>query len=166
MKYPYDSAKIYEIRCNLSGKLYIGSTTNPLSKRLNNHKTACKSYSKGIHNYVTSFDIIKDNNYNIYLLEDFPCDSLTDLRKREGLWIQKLRDFGFDVVNKLIAGRTEVDRSAYVKAYYQVNKLIISTKKKQKVNCGCGASINKSNIARHNYTKKHLDWIGANVIID
>ena len=43
----YANGKIYRIVCNTTGKQYIGSTTRPLSERLNGHKKDLDKYLKG-----------------------------------------------------------------------------------------------------------------------
>ena len=56
--------KIYKIIDNTNGNIYIGSTVQPLSKRLVGHRSSYNQYIKG-KKYVKSCDIIKNNNYNI-----------------------------------------------------------------------------------------------------
>ena len=40
----YGNGKVYKIVCNNTGKVYIGSTTQPLSKRLVAHRLDYKKY--------------------------------------------------------------------------------------------------------------------------
>lgn len=39
--------------------------------------------------------------------------------------------------------------------YYEVNKMHILSRLKQKIKCECGATVNKGNILRHRDTNKH-----------
>ena len=66
----YNRSKIYKICSNLTDKIYIGSTTQTLAKRLYHHVSQYTSYN--IDNskvYVSSFEIIKLEDYYISLIE-------------------------------------------------------------------------------------------------
>jgi hypothetical protein len=45
------------------------------------------------------------------------------------------------------------------KKYYKDNKEKISERKKIKIECGCGSNYNLSTKARHERTKKHMEYI-------
>ena len=118
----YQNGKIYKIVCNLTNEIYIGSTCEPtLARRLAGHVTQYKNHKNGKTNYVTSFRIIERCNYNIYLIENFPCNNKDELTKREGEIIQNMKNDNI-VVNKNIAGRT---KAQYEKVYYEANKCSI-----------------------------------------
>ena len=51
----YQNGKIYTIRSHQTDEIYIGSTANCLSKRLNDHKADYKRWKDGKRNYITSF---------------------------------------------------------------------------------------------------------------
>lgn len=99
----YKNGKIYTIRSHQTDKFYIGSTTQPLSKRFHCHKSKYKNYLDGKTNYITSFDIIKYGDAYIELLEAYPCDNKMMLLKREGECIRAEPN----CVNKFVAGRTQ-----------------------------------------------------------
>lgn len=105
--------KIYEIRDFETGNFYIGSTVLDLDERLNKHKRDYKKYLNDKEIFMSSFEILKNNNYDIYLLENFFCNSIRELQKREGKWQKILKPFG--CVNINIAGRNK-------KEYYEDNK--------------------------------------------
>ena len=115
----YRNGKIYIIRSDQSDQIYIGSTVKSLEKRLRKHETDYKAFNNGTYHYVTSFELLKNDNYYIELLERYPCDSEQELRRREGHFHKTV-----DCVNKYIAGRTRAE-------YYQNNKETISEKNKQ-----------------------------------
>jgi len=79
----YQKSIIYKLVCNVSGKCYIGSTTHGIKKRVSGHEAHYKHYLKGDYHYVTSFDILKNGNYNCCLIEKYPCDNKIDLHIRE-----------------------------------------------------------------------------------
>ena len=107
----YHHSKVYKIVDNTNGNVYVGSTTRKyLSQRLQNHIKAYKQYLNGKHKFMSSFDIIKNNDYNIILLEELSCESRDELNKRERYYFESL-----DCINKNYPSRTK-------KEYYDANK--------------------------------------------
>jgi hypothetical protein len=153
----YQSGKIYRI--DGGGLTYIGSTTkNYLCDRLALHKSDYNRFLIGKRNYITSFEILKTDNYRIELIESFPCDSKDELTAREGHFIRTM-----DCVNNQIAGRTK-------KEYYQDNKNEISQRHKQyyqdnkekqqkRHECECGGKYTHANKSIHLKTKKHQNYL-------
>ena len=113
----YKNGKIYTIRSHQTDKFYIGSTTQPLSKRLSCHKGKYKNYLDGKTNYTTSFEIIEYGDAYIELLEECPCDNKMMLHKKEGGCIRNEPN----CVNKVITGRTQreykIDNADKIKQY-------------------------------------------------
>ena len=153
----YQLGKIYKIECNVTGKVYIGSTCEPiLARRLAGHITSYKCYLKGIHNYISSFKIFENGNYCIVLLEKYPCDTKDELLARERYWTNSI-----DCVNK-VKGQgmlNELGRKEYKKQYHETNKEVINTKKNEKHECICGNCYTHTNKARHEKTKKHQQYL-------
>jgi hypothetical protein len=88
----YSNGKIYKIVCNITGDIYIGSTCEPiLARRLAGHVSKYKSYLNGKSAYVTSFEIIEQGNYDIVLIELFPCDTKDQLHARESHYTQTIQ---------------------------------------------------------------------------
>lgn len=119
----YSDGKIYKIVDNTTDEVYIGSTTQTLCKRKGGHESSYKFYLKGKGYYVTSFNIIKNRNYRIVLIENFPCLDKSQLHEREGYWVRNI-----DCVNKVIPKRTKIE---YNKQYYEKNKECFSEYRKQ-----------------------------------
>ncbi len=116
----YQDSKIYKIVNYDNDDVYIGSTIEPtLARRLAKHVRGYKCYLNGKGNYVTSYKIIKTGNYDIQLIELYPCNSKMELHAREGYWIKRM-----DCVNKVVPGRT-------MKEYYEDNKELYSEKAKK-----------------------------------
>ena len=113
-----------KIECNITGEVYIGSTTEPtLAKRLTGHKMSFKKWKRGATKYkVYSFQILERENYSIYLIENYSCKSKDELFSREGHFIKEYKNGG-NCVNKQITGRS-------LKEYYQDNEKIIAEKDK------------------------------------
>ena len=81
----YQLGKIYKIVCNITDEYYIGSTTQPtLARRLAKHRSGFSCWKRGTGNYTTSFVILERGDYDIYLIENYPCSSKDELRTKEG----------------------------------------------------------------------------------
>jgi hypothetical protein len=128
----YKNGKIYRLVCNTTGLQYYGSTCEmQLCKRLAHHVSEYKRYLNNIkHNYITSFEILKNNNYQIFLVENCSCNSKDELLLRERYNIENN-----DCVNKYIPLRTINERKKYnIKyniEYYTKNKDKYKEKNKQ-----------------------------------
>src|SRR5690349_9306869 len=126
----YQNSKIYKLWSDESDCLYIGSTTQPLHRRLSEHMSDMKSGRR-----CTSTKMREHSNIRIELVEKFPCDSKEDLVAREGHYIRVNRD---SVLNKYIAGRTdkeyETDNREKIikqkKEYYVDNRESIRNQRK------------------------------------
>ena len=125
----YQNGNIYKIVDIGYNKCYIGSTTEELSMRMARHRSNFKQFLKGGKQaHTRSFDIFNEygiENCKIELVEYFKCDSLAELRRKEGEHIKKT-----ECVNKWVGGRTIkeylYDNKSKIKerckAYYEVNK--------------------------------------------
>jgi hypothetical protein len=78
----YSKGKIYQIICDTTGLIYIGSTCESLSRRLSQHKSDNKRAGK----ILSSVNVLKNNNYKIILIEEYPCENREQLLKRERYW--------------------------------------------------------------------------------
>lgn len=107
----YKKSKIYKIVCKSTNNIYIGSTTKTLNQRLIQHKS---DYKTGRNR--NSKLVLMNDNFEIILVEDYPCNSKKELEIREGFYIRNL-----DCVNDRIAGRTDkewrVDNKDTMKEY-------------------------------------------------
>ena len=121
----YSKGKIYKIVCNTTGLIYVGSTIQQLCKRLRGHRTDYKYYLQGKQHFKTSYDIIKNDNYEIILIENCPCNSKDELHREERKYIESI-----ECVNKQLPTRTlkeyrEKNKDKikeYHKEYYKNNK--------------------------------------------
>lgn len=118
----YKRGKIYKIVCNTTGLQYIGSTCEPtLARRLVMHRASYNNYLKGKGTNTTSFEILKNNNYSIILVEDCPCERKEQLLQRERYLIENT-----ECVNKYrpitSAEEKKKHHIEYCKEYYQENR--------------------------------------------
>jgi len=171
----YQKGKIYKIESHLGDKIYIGSTTKEyLSQRMTAHRGDFSKWKQGKHNNVSSYELFEEygiENCEIILLELYPCNSKDELSAKEAHYIKTL-----NCVNKVIPGRTQKqyvqDNKDKIKVrkmkYYQDNKDKIKEQQKKydethkerrtkPFNCECGCTIQLTDKARHQRTKKHMD---------
>jgi hypothetical protein len=95
----YQLGKIYKIVGN--GLTYYGSTCEPtLARRLSGHVASYNRYKHGKYHYMSSFNIIELEDYNIILVECFACDTKDQLHARERYFIETN-----ECINKCIPGR-------------------------------------------------------------
>ena len=179
----YKNAKIYRIVCNKTGLTYYGSTCKKLCQRIAQHRTDYKRYLDGKFPYITSFEIIKNGDYDIILVEECPCENKEQLKARERYHMDNN-----DCVNKNIPNRTKLEyyqdnkeailkqQSEYYqdnreaklnqkKGYYQANKEKIKERQNQKFTCECGGCYTLVNKITHVNTKKHQKYLDENYCV-
>ena len=171
MENKYSKGKIYKIISPHTDKCYVGSTIQPLCRRLALHR---KYFDKKKY---SSREIMKLGDYKIILIENYPCNSKEELNKREQYFIDTL-----DCVNRFKAFITEEQKQEriknykieyrkrektkqlvkeYNKEYQKKNRDKINENSRQKIKCECGSITNKNNIYRHKKTQKHIDWVNS-----
>jgi len=169
----YSKGKIYMIMTENSSDIYVGSTIQTLKARLEKHESKYRIGSK----YCSSQEILKQGDYKIVLIKNYPCSSKLELLREEG---EFQRDM--ECINKKIAGRTkkewyEDNRDArltkqkehyinnreviiaYQKEYHIKNREALLAKNKVKYECACGGRYTHSSKSRHFKTKKHQNHI-------
>ena len=177
----YTNGRIYKILNYIDDACYVGSTIQPLSKRMAWHRVDARRPKKQHYLLYKKMMEYGIENFYIELIEAYPCENNEELRKREGHYI---REFG--TLNKRMAGRThqEYDRKyrrdnheqiraraqeyrganreliyAQQKEYREVNRDTISKRRTAKYSCVCGSTCRFSSKAEHLRTKKHQDFI-------
>ena len=180
----FQNAKIYKITDIGYNKCYIGSTCEELSQRMARHRRKYKSFlSGGKEAHTRSFDLFNEygvENCKVELIEYYKCDTLQELRKREGEHIKNT-----ECVNKLVAGRTDKewreDNKDKIKVkkkeYNEINKDKIKEQKKEyeeinkdKINerrtkiclCVCGKEYKAWSKSSHLKTIVHQNWLKEN----
>lgn len=114
---------IYKIVDNTTGNCYIGSTRLDLKKRIQNHEAACRRYIKGNIQYSKSYDVLKNNDYSVFELENLDDENLRYCRERYFIETEK------NVINKNLPTRDKAeyyltyqeDLKAYQRKKYQDN---------------------------------------------
>jgi hypothetical protein len=151
--------------------VYYGATTKLLCDRLTQHKSSANS-TKG--RKCTSKQLFDIGNVQIFLVENFPCDSKEQLNARERHWIENNK-----CVNKCLPMQTNIEKKEYRKEFYEANKEQILENQKvyreehrearrtqqktyhsEQYHCKlCDCHMRRDNIAKHARTKKHMALI-------
>jgi hypothetical protein len=109
----YSKGKIYKITDTANNECYYGSTIQPLSKRMGQHRIGYKAYKNGKYHKVSSFILFDKyglENCFIVLVENYECKTKEELHQRERFYIENN-----ECVNKVMPGRT-------AKQYFEANK--------------------------------------------
>ena len=97
----YQNGKIYCIKNCITSDIYVGSSTQPLSKRMEKHRASinCEKRGRGLlYQKMREHGV---ENFFITLIEKYPCNDIEELRAKEGEWIEKI-----GTLNMKVAGRT------------------------------------------------------------
>lgn len=175
----YLNGKIYKLVDNTNGNIYIGSTIKTLNRRLIKHKSEYKGYLNEKSKFITSYDIIKNGDYKMELIENYPCENKKQLEDREGFYIRNS-----NCINKTILGRTEqqyrIDNKEKVKKWKkefycrhredilkknkrhrELNKDKIRVYESRTFECICGTTLTIKKRARHFRSIKHINFMDS-----
>lgn len=180
----YENGKIYTIRYRLDNDLlYVGSTIQPLYKRFNEHMSKMKDEKKNNMLYLKMREINDKENWYIELYENFKCNSVEELKKREGEIQRELKsnlnirvenrtkkeyykDNKIYFINKSQnwynenkERKKEYDREYRIKNREKINKYSSEYIKNNKHICECGSHFYFNGKQKHLKTKKHIDYI-------
>jgi hypothetical protein len=158
----YSKCLIYKICCKdpTITDIYVGHTTD-LRRRKNCHRTRCNNENDKKYN-CNVYQFIRDHgnfdNWEIIVLEKYPCNNANEARLRERYWLETLQA----TLNIVIPSRT-------LQQWTDDNKNIINEKKRkyreknkkknEQIECECGSKYIKSSQARHLKTEKHLKYL-------
>ena len=155
--------------------IYVGSTVEPLCKRMWKHRHDSDRRPHYIlYKHMQTHG--KDNFY-IELIETYQCNSKEELLAKEGEWIRKI-----GTLNKQIAGRTKEgwyndnqehnkqkrkeykenhkeELKQYFKQRYESNKDEFRKYATETLTCECGAKVSRGNMLRHRNSPKHAKLI-------
>jgi hypothetical protein len=166
----YSNGKIYRLVDNTNNTVYYGSTCQKIRERKQQHIKDYKGYLNNTRKYRKSYDIIKNNDYKMELVELFPCNSKIELLKREQYYITNN-----NCINENIPARTSKEwyqdnkkkQKIKSKKWYEENKerklklqkLRYEKLKKEMFTCKCGEYISKytftyGNAAKHKKCEK------------
>ena len=155
----YQESKIYKLVCNKTDMIYYGSTTQPLYKRKAEHK---KDFVNKKRRPLSSKKIIENGDYDIILVEDFPCERKEQLLSRERYYIDNN-----ECINLERPITTLEEKKQYKAEWAKKNPQVKTQEQKQKeydrkkeiIVCECGINICRGALLKHKKTKKHNDYL-------
>lgn len=176
----YQNSRIYKIVNDVSDDIYIGSTCQPLSKRMAEHRSKAKQHPN--RKIYQKFNEIGVEHFKIVLIEEYKCINKEELVAREDYYINLMKP----VLNSRYAHRTELQKKEcnksdkideYQRLYREQNKDKIDERQrlyreqnkdkrnecnklcyernKEIIACECGRSYIKRNKKHHLRTKIH-----------
>ena len=116
----YARGKIYQIKCQVTGAIYIGSTTKKyLQQRLQGHERDYRRWKTTGLQRTSSIEVLINGNYRISMLDMCPCDNKAELLARERHYIEA----NPACVNRNLPGRLKQEyRRAKVADVREYNK--------------------------------------------
>jgi hypothetical protein len=163
----YKNGKIYKIVDKTNGNMYIGSTCQKtLAQRFSQHKS---NYRLKNRVYTSSFEIIKNGNCEIVLIENYPCDNKDELHARERYYIEisncvnkvipiknikNYNDFKVSVTSEL--DKRIVDEPIYVASGFKILKDSSFDKDFQNYKILLQSALNKKILKWNNLVKQSL----------
>jgi hypothetical protein len=187
----YSKGKIYKIVVDTDEeyKPYVGSTIQGLAERMGGHRSSYKTWKKNKTTKCNSFDLFDKfglNKCKIILIEEYPCENISQLIMKEREWFdkieccnlkrpfvskdeKKINDKLYYEENKeqisdkvkLYRNKNKEEITKKNKIYREANKEQICEKKKEKFECNCGSICRKNEKARHERSQKHQNWLGS-----
>jgi group I intron endonuclease len=76
----YQNGQVYKIVNSVNDRIYVGSTTQMLCKRMALHRNSAKSQTSNIYTAMREIGV---EHFKILLIENFPCQSKAELEARE-----------------------------------------------------------------------------------
>ena len=165
---------IYKVKCQVTGKVYIGRTTVGVKRAMMSNISLFKRYtSDRSKRYFPMFELFVNNDYTVTILEELPRLSTDEaLRKLHRLYLEQHDN----AVNRIfplrsskewkIANRAQIDK--HRKKYYKDNRSTILQRQKeyrqlykplmaQIILCEiCGTNCAKGSLWHHKQTNRHL----------
>ena len=159
--------KIYKISSSETTDVYVGSTTKSYNARLCGHRYTYKADLKGHADEMKSYEVIEYVDAEIELLYEGVFDSVADLHRLEGEYIQATEN----CINKYVPGRT---RSETARAHTEAHRENIKEQKNEyrlenidklaetHVCSVCQSQYKYSKKARHMKSKTHQRALSLN----
>lgn len=182
----YQNGVVYKITNSKNSEVYIGSTFMDIEERFVKHKCDAKQRPR-LSKFYTFMNEQGIDNFEIDVVEEYPCESKQQLEKREG---EIIREMG--TLNQRIAGRSNKEyrnefreylrefarenkkkwkintrehhlekERGYKKTYREKHREKLQEKASTKVECECRGQYTLSHKAEDMKSKKHLKHLGT-----
>ena len=100
----YKNGKIDCIKNYITDDVYVGSTTQPLSKRMDKHRAKFRQVKYKNNQLYKKMNDIGLEHFYIQLIEKCECNDVEELRAVEKDWIKKIGN-----LNVRVDGRTKAE---------------------------------------------------------
>ena len=141
---------VYFIQCLETNEIYIGSTIQPIKKRMKCHRNGGGKWS------CSSSRIIERGNYMYDVLEE--VDDNDKLREREQYYLDTTECI--NIANSFTSIESKKEKVNICKRRFLEKN---PDYRKIKTTCECGAIVTKENMARHKRTDKHIKLLSSSV---
>jgi len=161
----YAKTLIYRIVCKDTEikECYIGSTTN-MTKRRQRHKFQCLTGSEYVYGFMRENGGFQ--NWDMILIEAFPCKNNLEARKRERYWVEYYGANLNTIVPYISTEEVKKYQSQYhiehkneSKQYYEQYYIENKEKLSQKITCECGSIHILNSKSKHLKSKKHQAFL-------
>ena len=153
----YQEGKIYKIYNTISDDIYIGSTTQALSRRMAEHRINHKNKQLNTPIYE-AFNKYGVKNFFIQLVEKYPCDDKEELHKKEGEYVRNLNpSLNSEVPGRSLKEWREDNKEHVSKVYKEYYILVDKDRKSERVTCECGRVLSRGCLSRHKRSNIHLN---------
>jgi hypothetical protein len=120
MENKYQRRKIYKIWSPNTDQIYIGSTCKPtLACKLAGHIRVFNGGKAGKQPYISSFEILKDPECRITLLETFSCNSKDELTAKGQFYIDQNYNICINQQKAYAGIKTGLTKQKYKAIYNQ-----------------------------------------------
>jgi hypothetical protein len=127
----YRNTKIYKLVCRdlTITEMYVGHTTN-FSNRKRGHKSVCcnaadKDYNAKVYRFIREHG--GWDNWDMILVEKYPCEEVNEARARERYWIETLKP-SLNILSPIVSLE---QRQEYLKRYNEENKEYLQQRAKE-----------------------------------
>jgi group I intron endonuclease len=111
MPLDFSKGQIYVIRNMVNDKVYVGSTTQTISRRWAGHMSCLRDKKRKHYKIYRAMEELGVDKFYIEFVEAWPCENKGQLCAREGHYIRKL-DSVKNGYNDVVAGRTHTESNA------------------------------------------------------
>ena len=97
--------------------VYVGSSDRKEDERMLEHQNNYNLYLNGKYHYVSSYELVKYDDAEIYVVKRIKFKDVVELRQEEQKYIEKCKSMLFKVVNRNRAFVTQKEKKQYMKQY-------------------------------------------------
>jgi len=153
----YQNGKIYKIISENTKYIYIGSTAHKyLSARLRKHLENYRLWLKQKDGYTSSFCILAFDCYKIVLLENYPCNTRSELRIREQYWLDKKKKICINECAAFVRLSKKEYNKQYCKQWREKHPNYFLNRERKPKYCDiCDIHISGNQFARHRRSRRH-----------